>query len=761
MKKLSRSLLLALSGLFLAPTGGEAEIRGPLAQGLPSPYRAGADPDTSSNNATTATAQKVKPTAKASSLPKPILLESSFQTLKLLRIIAQLQQGMKTGGQLDAMFPIFGNASQFSYANLQGYIYGTQYKTGSIGGGHRFLFQEAIYGAYGFYDYQISSSDFSYDRYNLGVERLSNDIDVRANFYYYPIDSNQLTYRLSDTPLNGFISNNNIFYTYPYATEVVVTSGADIEIGRALGFDQLRGYVGYYNYGSNVIEGMRARLTYDINQRWQLTASTQHDNARGWLTYGGLSYWFGTPKASFNNIADRMRDPVVRDMTIAAYEGSKFVTTEQSRDNIYFVSTTGNANGLGTQDSPMDLDTALSTAKDGDYIYIESGNYNLNNVIHLSNGQNLWGAGTAFAPNGYALLGANTAPTLNANNAGLGGSCGILGAAACAIFVDHTSNYTGFTLDGGNTARRGIYVGGLDSITPTLSNLTVNNFDTAGALAGIRVDNARATVNFSNITSSYNGAGLSVNAGKVYVTGTASSFNNNAQAGVSVTGSTAVASINNAQANANGVHGFVSQNSANLSLYNVTSLNNRDSGLFVSSATANVVNSVFDFNSYGAVIQSNSTLSMQGSSLSNNTTDGLDVVGASTASITSSQINNNTVDGIYADNDGAAPTNSTVNIYGSTTISNNGRYGIFANQRSAIMVNTGGVSISDNATGALFAQISGNIFVTNPLVLIGNVTNSLANTGTITITTSGGPTYSVTPDQTINCTTTAGVVSCR
>ncbi len=82
--------------------------------------------------------------------------DKNFEVAQYWRGIGEYQYvNNNTNNQgfiLDALLPIYGNASAFWFLNVQGYSYDKLYRTYSVGLGHRENINNTVYGVYAFYD---------------------------------------------------------------------------------------------------------------------------------------------------------------------------------------------------------------------------------------------------------------------------------------------------------------------------------------------------------------------------------------------------------------------------------------------------------------------------------------------------------------------------------------------------------------------------------------------------------------------------------
>lgn len=641
---------------------------------------------------------------------------SSTDVINDTRLVLEWQQGKKAGGFLDAMVPFYGDNSQIFFTDVQAYKYGDQYETVGIGLGHRGIVKNAIFGVYGFYDYQKSETNKTYGRLSFGIERLTETWDVLANFNYYIFeDKNDL---VKQNIVSGGTEGHNVFYIYNYDTEKVY-SGANFEVGRSLGTPHLRGYLGAYTYGGK-INGTSARLQYQINQNITFTASTQHDSTRGWLTTAGIQYWIGKGSSYGDdfNLADRLRDPIMRDMTVTAK--LDFAHTEKEYDSrkIYFASpnvTLGEAQA-GTAADPTSYADALSKAGANDFVYLTKGDgtaYTLGNTT--IGGQTLWGAGANLSSRGVVIVaGASanqpslTGTTINVTGAGTVGGFSLVGVAGrdYGINISHSAG----TATVQDVTMTGTFDEAAINVTSSADALIKNStINATSAVNGIKIANTGGTITVdgSTLTGTYSKAGISVN------------------------GSNALAAVNNTTITNNTVDAMRLFNGANATLTDST-LDGGSSG-------------------YGLYVDA-STITSTGSRFKNSGTSGVYIVNGAQATLTNAIITGNGTKGLNAN---GATTSVTVNG-DSTTISGNGSDAVYASDNATVAI-TGGNIISsalDASVEAVQAITNASVTITNPNTLQGEI--NVVDTSTITIT-SGGTTY--TGDQ-ANCNITNGSGSC-
>ncbi len=684
----------------------------------------------------------------------------SIDVMRESRVIAELQQGKKTGGFIDGMIPFYGNNEHIWFTNLQAYKYGNQYQTYGLGLGHRAIVDDAVYGLYGFYDWQQSENKKNYGRVSVGVERLTDTWDVRANFSYYVFkDTNKL---LDEGLQSSFIEGNNIYNRHYYDAEKIY-SGVSAEVGRTLGTPDLRGYVGAYTYGGE-INGVSARLQYQVTDRISLVAAGQHDTVRGWLATGGIQYWIGASRNTGNEatLADRLRDPIVRDMTLPAKVDFDHFDIEKDPRSIYFAdpNITQGGDHAATQADPSSLSDAINKAGENDYVYLMNGNgdpFTLTDNVTLKNGQTLWGNTNTLYIDGRLLLTGDTTarPTVSgggitlANNntingitiTGDGNQYGILGSGISNATLSDI-HFNGSFSGTNNSA--------IDLQNVSTANLSSINIDATAEKAFNAASSTGVTLTSSTINGTYTNAGIYVTGAGTSATVSNSSITNADSDAIYVydNASITVNSSTVKSTNDNGV--YIDQNSSG-TLTNVTANSNGQVGIQVSNTSSVVIKGGTASNngSYGVIITgSNSTIT---DITTNNNLVGMYFSDGSNSTITDITANNNLI-GIYFSNatgtnrlksitskentrDGIIANNSVVNISGDTIVKDNQRVGIFALNNSTVTI-TGGrfSSLQPEGTGveALRVQDTSSITMTNPTELKGSII-STSDTSSITV----------------------------
>ena len=455
--------------------------------------------------------------AESYSDSKKLLLTPQKMSWRDARIDVELQAGSRSIATLDSMIPFIGDQNSFAYGNLK---LKSKYKDNdssyemNLGLGMRHVndAQDAIYGLYTFYDIAKSANNNPFTQITIGAERLGLTWDFRANAYL-PI-GNKTYNTLHKQTFNGFNGNDasaSLIYLYEEAH-----SGADLEIGRTLGSQNLRAYLGAYTFGSN-ITGPKARLEYRLNNRYSVNASIQHDDARQTQFLVGVGVTFGGNKTkNDNSIYSRLTDKVVRDIDIVTSTSENTIDFID-RNRFYFVDTDITNIGDGTNESPYKtIDDAIEKAPDNAIILIKGDNGTIHRVadnIEMREGQVLWGAQDSLYwdfetnsistdPSKLIHQGVGKRQTIG-GNIKLNNNVGIYnidikadddGIDTHGIYIDNLSNVTvgnvnisGFMGEAINGKERaGIYISG-ENTTASLKNITVDDSQVGAIISGGKV----------------------------------------------------------------------------------------------------------------------------------------------------------------------------------------------------------------------------------------------------------------------------------
>ena len=488
--------------------------------------------------------------AESYSDSKKLLLAPQKMSWRNARIDVELQTGSRSIATLDSMIPFIGDQNSFAYGNLK---LKSKYKDNdssyemNLGLGMRHVndAQDAIYGLYTFYDIAKSSNNNPFTQITIGAERLGLTWDFRANAYL-PI-GNKTYNTLHKQTFNGFNGNDasaSLIYLYEEAH-----SGADLEIGRTLGSQNLRAYLGAYTFGSN-ITGPKARLEYRLNNRYSVNASIQHDDARQTQFLVGVGITFGGNKTKNDNaIYSRLTDKVVRDIDIITS------TTEKSIDVIdknrfYFVDTDITNIGDGTNESPYNtIDDAIKKAPANAIIFIKGEKKTVHRVadsVEMGEGQVLWGAqdslywdfetnsiSTSTDPSKLIHFGEGKRQTIG-GNIKLNNNVGIYnidikadgeGIDTHGIYIENLSNvtvenvnisgFTGEAIDG--KERAGIYISG-ENTTASLKNITVDNSQVGAIISGGKVTIDKLSIS-NSVTQGIKASNSTIESSKINING--------------------------------------------------------------------------------------------------------------------------------------------------------------------------------------------------------------------------------------------------
>lgn len=445
------------------------------------------------------------------------LLSSAEPQWKKSRFSIEAQSGSRTIGTFDALIPLLGDNDFMFYSNLKAKV-GTSTQTstgtafeGNFGLGIRRVndAETAIYGIYSYFDYLKSVNDNTFQQVTVGAERLGLTWDFRANVYL-PIGTKEYNHT---TYQQGVIDNHTLIAYYNTNKERAF-AGGDIEAGRTLGTNRLRGYVGAYSFGED-LTGPRIRATYQLNDAIQLNAAVQYDNTNQFQYLLGIRYSIGGAKAKNpNSIYNRLTSEVVRDLDIKTTSKiSEGVLVEP--DKIWFVDPQGNDSGVGTSDSPFKtIEEAVSKAPENAVIFIKGDSdaaHQLKDILTLKDGQTLWGGSNNlywnFAADKPEFIGSDSAPLIQE-------AMGVRQTLAGSIDVANNSSIYGLNIIGndlGNQAQ-GISVNNKQNVTLYDVNVSGYKTETAEKFSGLNITgDSTVTVNQSSFNN--NDIGIQMNGG--------------------------------------------------------------------------------------------------------------------------------------------------------------------------------------------------------------------------------------------------------
>jgi len=416
-------------------------------------------------------------------------------------------------GEADLFVPLLQNADTLLFGSFRARMDDQESSEGNYGLGLRHMLGSGWnLGAYGYFDRRRTEYGNHFHQATFGIEALSQDWDLRAN-YYAPVGrrSHQI-----DSLNTATISGATVMVR---GGEERSLGGFDAEIGWRLPlFDakaeqQLRVYGGGYRFsesGLPDISGPRARaeLTFDSvpglweGSRFSLGAEWQHDEPRG--SQGFLTarlriplQVYGKPAARLTPMERRIADPIVRDIDVVTRAGT-FGSPEVATQ-------TAAGQTLAVVNSSLTAGTALAgevTAAGANSTVILVGSFNTGtNAVTLNSGQTVMGAGTlgVRTATGRTALLTTASATINGQ---------VAAGVAAAVSMGSNSTLSGMTVTnttGGGSGATGVVIdGGVTGATIANSTLTgiSNGFDGAGLLL---LDGSNITIRNNTITGTSNG----------------------------------------------------------------------------------------------------------------------------------------------------------------------------------------------------------------------------------------------------------------
>ena len=430
------------------------------------------------------------------------------------RFMVETQTGTRTIGTVDAFVPFMGDDDFLVYANLMA-KYGTGKNNangnafeGNFGLGFRRVndSENAIYGAYAFYDSLRSVNNNQFTQATIGAERLGLTWDFRANVYV-PFGTTKYNSVVHDGG-SSVVQGHDIIEYVKSRTEYA-NAGADIEVGRTLGSEKLRAYFAMYSFGQD-LTGPRLRLEYQYNNYITFTSTTQYDTDRGGQFLLGARFTLGGIKNAKKNIFNRLTAPVVRDMDVV----TKTVDTDLTRVALDKVWVVDPSRGIdedadGTFERPFTyIDDVIESAPENIHIIVigeENKNINIRDQLNLRQGQNIWGAVHDLYYN-YDLDTFTSASDNDAHKVADGNN--IRPVFEGSVFMNHNTGLHNLNITPDLTKsadHQGVVINGVNNVS--ISDVDISGFNQSADGRGISITDA-LDVSINNVTLNDNYVGI-------------------------------------------------------------------------------------------------------------------------------------------------------------------------------------------------------------------------------------------------------------
>jgi hypothetical protein len=659
------------------------------------------------------------------------------------------------GGQ--ALQPLWQDGVSLAYLDFRGIFSPGSTDEFNLGLGYRRMVGDRhwILGVYASMDTRNSITDHRHNQVSFGLEALSRQWDLRAN-YYQPISDEKLLFSSPGVP-NGVPSFSGFDLIQPIThgtnTYEEALHGFDVEGGSLLPFipfGETRIFIGAYHFDGETVKstgaGVRARLEFRPRKDIILGIVSKHDRLFGTETTVQIKYSFGyKPETGVRSVDERMIEFVHRDIDIRETSDLPFrkrslvdpttPTTETVSTHVVHINNTAAAGGDGSIEQPFNSLAAceaqfagLCGTDDPDaVIYVWAGDGSstgLDQTLPLQNNQKLIGQGYAWQPvAGGGTVGGDAFPVLDPGSGAIGVVLANNNEVAGLKITNADSaisgtNITGFNIHDNRLLNNsvGVAIGNFNGGSAVSEGTIAGNM-LSGNVTGISLFNqaigsgntATQSVDLSNNTATGNNNGISVvnmggNGGKATQTLTLANntVSNSSKYGLGannigidyygVGGTTATQTINLADGNR-----FQS------SAYNGAFIIN--SGKYGATAVQNVnlsgSNAFNDNGGYGALF---------GNFGKYNGTASQNVNAAAGANT----FNNNNQDGVGLGNYGvyADSATQTVDLSGNNQSSGNGYYGVYlynsAYGGSATQtVDLTGTDLSGNTAGTCLSVYHG------------------------------------------------------
>ncbi len=450
---------------------------------------------------------------------------------------AYMEAGGKFGtdrniAELNFFMPIVQDDSSLLFMDLRGNYDDFNAREGNLGIGYRTILSSGwIVGGYGFVDHRRTPNFNNFVQGTLGIEALSEDWDLRANFYI-PEASKQLVSAESSVATT---TGTGFQVTTTGEVRERALPGFDAEVGYKLPFDDIdaRVYGAVFHFDAanfDNLTGPRGRIEFTFDEvpllPSQVSASlgmeVQWDDVRRTQGFAGgrirvplQALWGGDldgSKPHLSALKQRMTRRIERDIDIVSNETAAVETVE----------TASVTNGTGTAVTQFttvdatvaDFSTAITNAGANSIVVLDGsqGTINDNSVTTLAAGQMLVGGGTVLnATTASGKTASLTMPGSAATVNGTAGGVNVFSMAANAeirditvtggsVGVDFVAGANDATLRNTtiqNTADDGIELNGANNVT--ISSVTITS-PGGGAQDGIELRGTNTTLTMDNLT---------------------------------------------------------------------------------------------------------------------------------------------------------------------------------------------------------------------------------------------------------------------
>ena len=349
------------------------------------------------------------------------------------------------GGAL--LQPVWQDADSMAYVDFRGIFSPGRTDEFNLGLGYRRMVGDRrwILGGYASMDTRNSITDHRHNQITVGAEALSEQWDLRGN-YYFPLTDEKLLFTTpssaSGTPyFTGFDLIQPLIQgtrTYEEALQ-----GFDVEGGSLLPFipvGEARIYIGAYHFDGETVKstgtGLRARLEFRPRKDIVLGIVTRHDRLFGTETTFQIKYSFGyKPEGGVRSLDERMiqfvqRDIDIRETSSLPYNKRSEIdptqpTLETVSKHVVHIDNTAAAGGDGSFEHPFNSIAACEaeyagycgTEMPSSIVYVWAGDgtsTGLDQTLPLHSYQTLIGQGYAWQPvAGGGTIGGDAYPVLN------------------------------------------------------------------------------------------------------------------------------------------------------------------------------------------------------------------------------------------------------------------------------------------------------------------------------------------------------------
>lgn len=449
-------------------------------------------------------------------------------------------------GEIGVFLPVWQNDKTLIFGDVRGRFDNNSSSEGNFGVGVRHQINDLwALGGYVFYDRRHTEANNNFNQATIGVEALSEKLELRVNGYIPESDEKTVAGSGGGSTTTAAANNGNFQFVTVTGGGVVERAlpGVDIEAGYQFNLPsdwELWAYGGGFHFNAddyNSITGPRGRVELSYNNvpylgdgsKFTLGFETQTDTVRGGQSWGiarlriPLNYNDAKTTSELSALDKRMTTRIVRDIDIVAGESETPATT--TTENASATLANGQSyNGYILVENGDNIGNEITAGGAGSLVVLD-GNFNTGSLLIVNANQTIMGGGgtVTITGNDSGQTASVTLPGSRSSVHGTNGAANVFAMTNNTIIenIDITGGSRGINISTGNdqivrnvtisdSGNDNMQIFAADNVT--IDNVTMNNPD-GGNEEGIQIQSGVDNLTIRN--STVNGA----NIGFIFVSG--------------------------------------------------------------------------------------------------------------------------------------------------------------------------------------------------------------------------------------------------